>query len=245
MKLIQLTDFHLFSNTKETLQGYCTYECLKLVVDSIISNVNLTADAIFITGDISEDKTLESYQLALKQVERLNLPIYFLAGNHDDKECMKSVFSRSSLAIDTNEIHCKDWILIKVDTVQYGEDSGLLSADAKKDLEKRIAGYRNIKVALFMHHHPVAVGIPLVDGCMLLNSKDIFSLADSGNKLKSIICGHAHTQLTGMHNDCVIDVCPATCFQWKAGARTLETDDERGYKLLSFGEQYHSETFLL
>ena len=131
-----------------------------MVVDSIINNISLHADAIFITGDISEDRTRESYAHALKQVERLNLPIDFLAGNHDDSGCLQSVFRRSSFVVDTEEIIFGDWMLINVDTVQQGQDSGLFSCDEKKARGDKIAEFNGKKVALFMHHHPLLQAYP-------------------------------------------------------------------------------------
>jgi Icc protein len=245
MKFIQLTDFHLFSNQEKTMHGYCTYECLKIVIDAILQNVNLKADAVFITGDISEDRSIESYVLALSQVQRLNLPIYLLAGNHDNKECMASVFNKSKLVFATNEFSYEDWIFIKVDTVQQGKDSGFLSIEQKNAIADRISAVKSQKVGLFMHHHPIPVGIPLVDSSKLLNSESLLDLLVSRSEIKSVICGHAHTLFTRKYNKCTIDVCPATCFQWKSGAQTLLTDNKRGYKVLDFSYDYHSETFFV
>ncbi len=245
MKFIQLTYFHLFSDPEKTMHGYCTYECLRTVINAILRNVNLKADAIFITGDISEDRTVESYALALSQVERLNLPIYFLAGNHDKKDCMESIFSRSLLAVETNAFSCGDWVFIKVDTVQQGKDSGFLSSDEKRAIADKIATAKSKKIGLFMHHHPISVGIPLVDSCMLLNGESVLDLLESRSEIKSLVCGHAHTLFTTKHNKCIIDVCPATCFQWKSGTYTVQTDNRRGYKVLDFSNDYRSETFFV
>ncbi len=245
MKFVQLTDFHLFSDQKKTMHGYCTYECLKNVIDAIILNANIKADAVFITGDISEDRSIESYELALSQVERLNLPLYFLAGNHDNKECMESVFNKSIFVNETQEFSYEDWVFIKVDTVRRGKDSGFFSIEQKNAITDRITTKRSKKVGLFMHHHPIPVGIPLVDSSMVLNSDSVLDLLVHRREIKSVICGHAHTLFTKKYNECIIDVCPATCFQWQPGAETVQTDNKRGYKVLDFSYDYHSETFFI
>ncbi|XBS71223.1 hypothetical protein ABK905_09870 [Acerihabitans sp. KWT182] len=145
--------------------------------------------------------------------------------------------------IEDKDIYCKDWVLLNVDTVQSGKDSGLFTYDDKIAIEKKIHKLTGKKIGLFMHHHPIAVGIPLVDNCMLMNSRALFDLIDANDHIRSLVCGHAHTYFTEIYNDCVVDVCPATCFQWKPGARTVQTLNKRGYKVLEFSEKFHSETF--
>lgn len=110
MNVIQLTDFHLFDNLQEQLHGHCTYDCLNSVVNNLIKNQLANADALFITGDISQDGTLDVYKLALTQIERLQLPTYVIAGNHDKPTHLNAVFNSSTWIKAIDEFTHNDWL---------------------------------------------------------------------------------------------------------------------------------------
>lgn len=245
MKIIQLTDFHLFENEKEKIHGYCSYDCLKLVIDYIVTHNFMNADAVLITGDISEDRSSGSYYLALRQLSRMKLPIYEISGNHDNKFIMNSVFMKSSIINHVGNLNIKEWKVFHLETVQDGHDSGLCSMEQLLSIEKNIVKNNITKIALFMHHHPVPVGTPLVDSCMLMNNKDLLRLCEKNNSIKAIACGHAHTDYSEIYNHCIIDVCPATCFQWSKGTTNIKTENIRGFKILEFTENYKSRTFFI
>ena len=227
------------------IHDYCSYECLESVVDYIIQHNCMDADAVIVTGDISQDGSDSSYRFALMQLSRMNLPLYYISGNHDNKFIMDFVFSESSQVKCFYELDQKDWKFINVNTVQDGTDSGFISENRLLIIEQEIIQNKEMKIALFMHHHPVSVGIPLVDECMLINNREIMNLCDAHHQIKVIACGHAHTDYTKKYNNCIIDGCPATCFQWCDGAADIKTKNKRGFKVLNFNDKYRSETIFI
>ncbi|TKI02518.1 metallophosphoesterase [Martelella alba] len=240
MRIIQISDLHLFSNEQGSMHGYNTYHCLQAVINDIISNIEIKADAVFVTGDISEDKTVNSYLLALKELEKLKLPIHYIPGNHDDKKILNECFATSSLVVNKKLVKTKDWIILKMDTAVFGSDSGIFTPEDNLTLQHVISKNTRSKIALFMHHHPVAVGVPLVDNCMVSNNSLLLNKIENYQQIKGIYCGHAHVIYQTYINDCSIEICPATCFQWKSGADTIQTKDLRGYKVVEFSENYSS-----
>lgn len=245
MRILQLTDFHLLASQEGQLHGYYTYDCLKQVINYIIAYEGMKADAVIITGDVSQDGSASSYSLALRQLERLDLPLYFIPGNHDNPLIMASVLKNSPLVHPPETLYQGDWRFIPVSTVQPGKDSGFFSKKQQIKAEQDILNSHEMNVVLLMHHHPVPVGIPLVDECRLMNGSEVLSLCDRYPQIKAIVCGHAHTQDTKKYHDCVISVCPATCFQWSLGATDIRTEDNRGFSLLEFNGAFQSETVLL
>src|SRR5476649_1574002 len=242
MKIIHLTDCHLFSTTNMTLHGHPTYRHLENVVDYILKRDKFAGDAVLITGDISQDGFLASYQLALRQLERLELPIFYIAGNHDDPDHLAFIFNGSAAVNPIDRLCMDKWRFIAVNTVQAGKDGGWLSAPERNRLEQQLLDYKNVNIALVMHHHPVPVGIPLVDECRLLNGSEIIELCQSRSNIRSLICGHAHTQYSERQNRCLISVGPATCFQWRLGANAIETEKKSGFNLLEFAEDIKATT---
>lgn len=242
MKIIQITDMHLFCETGKTLFDYNTYNGLQAVVDYVHRHER-AVDAVLLTGDISQDETEASYVLALEQVKRLGVPVYWVQGNHDDRACMSSVFAREPRVYPADQLFVSGWKCIVVDTIVTGEDGGYLTNEERCRVESLLTQAREqqLSVVLIMHHHPVAVGTPLLDDCMLGNGNELLQVVDQYPEVRAMICGHAHNDYLLRHKHCHIDVAPATCFQWKKGTSTLSTEDKRGYRRIVLGSDYSND----
>src|SRR5690554_2741990 len=82
LKLVQITDTHLYGHPNETLLGLNTRESFQCVLDLVKAN-QPHPDAIIITGDISQDLSLESYQYLHEHLQPFNCPKFLFEGNHD------------------------------------------------------------------------------------------------------------------------------------------------------------------
>lgn len=242
MKIIQLTDLHLFNDKTKKLLNIITYHSVEKIIDHIYQ-YEKDYEAIIVTGDISQDETVASYQLAINLLKQLNKPIYYLQGNHDKKENLDLVFSKQK---PIEELYSPYWNFISVDTVDYGKDSGLISNDELNKLKNKISKNEKNNIALIMHHHCLKLGTPLIDDCMLLNSNKLLEIIDKEKRIKLVICGHAHNDYKLIHKNFILEVAPAVCFQWKKGTKTPITENHYGYKKYSFMEnQYLSEAILI
>src|SRR5215212_10589753 len=102
---IQITDHHLLESTDAHREGFVPGHALRMVMKHIAENVADRADFILSTGDLVEPPTEAAYACALKllgldssaalpgpqhaNVEGLHeYPMYFLPGNHDDRELL-------------------------------------------------------------------------------------------------------------------------------------------------------------
>ena len=99
---IQITDHHLLETEEQLRDGFSPGYALRRVMKHIGEQTADKADFIISTGDLVEPCTDETYQCAVKllgidtpaslpgpqhiNVESLkNYPMYFLPGNHDDR----------------------------------------------------------------------------------------------------------------------------------------------------------------
>src|SRR5918993_3038651 len=102
---IQITDHHLLESEEQLREGFSPGHALRMVMKHIAETVADKADFIISTGDLVEPPTALTYQCATKllgvrapaslpgpqkvNIEGLNnYPMYFLPGNHDDRELM-------------------------------------------------------------------------------------------------------------------------------------------------------------
>ena len=246
MRVIQITDTHLFSDKSAELQGFNTHDGLSKTIDHLLKQGVHRSDIVLLTGDISQDESSESYHLALVQLMRIKLPIYWIHGNHDQKTNLTLEFSKSAITHNLYKLSTTYWDFISINTVRYGTDSGHIEeAEILRVLQAIAVSKKDGKnIAMVMHHHPVKVGTPLVDNCMLQENHLLLEILNKNKEIKLVICGHAHGDYQVKHNEYMIEVCPATCFQWKKGTSSLEKEDKRGFKIFNmYSSDYSSFTF--
>lgn len=235
LKIIQMTDTHLFADKRQKLQGYCTYQNLSETIDYLLVSKEVP-HFVLLTGDISQDEFFESYQLTRMQLERLNLPIYWIHGNHDDEAKVRAIFDLSPCLKQLKHLMTPFWDFIAINTCRRGTDDGYLE---ENDLilfwqKVGIAKKNNKNIVVVMHHHPHPISTPLVDACMLQKASNFLMQIKKHQEIKLIICGHVHGDYQISYDGLMIEACPATSFQWKKGASTLLTENKRGFKCFKF-----------
>jgi 3',5'-cyclic AMP phosphodiesterase CpdA len=110
---VQITDHHLLESEDELRDGFCPGHALRQVMKHISEHVADKTDFILSTGDLVEPPTEKAYQCAIDllgiepeaslpgplkiNVEGLrSYPLYFLPGNHDDRELLTRCLFPSS-----------------------------------------------------------------------------------------------------------------------------------------------------
>jgi 3',5'-cyclic-AMP phosphodiesterase len=238
VKVIQITDTHLFATDELDIFGVKSNLKFKEVVDKILDEDSHDADMIFLTGDISQDETADSYQKVISILAKINLPIYWIPGNHDNIAQLESVFKNAKNCIQGRNLLLAHWNLIFLNTKMDGTAEGYLSQSELQFLENTLRKNDN-KTAIVMHHHPAPVGTPFIDSYILRNRDEFWDIV-TGSKVQLIICGHVHGDYKFKYNNIVIESSPATCLQWQKGTKNLEIDTKIGYKIYYFHHDHYS-----
>jgi len=234
MKIIQITDTHLFADDESEIFGVKSNFKFREVINKIIDEEHHDANMIFLTGDISQDETIKSYQIAVAHLSKLNLPVYWIPGNHDNIKKAEEIFQNANNFNRKINLSLPNWHFIFLNTKIDGSEAGYLSDPELTLLSNELAASpADKKIAIVMHHHPAPVGTPLVDHYILMNADEFWSVV-SGKKVELIICGHVHGDYRFIHNDVVIESAPATCLQWEKGTKKLTADKKIGYKIYHF-----------
>ena len=115
---IQISDCHI--DNDKFVMGVDSQKNLSAIVSNISKHY---FDALLISGDLTHNGTLESYQKLHKILNPIESKIYMLHGNHDDLSNLNQIFNESSLC--NLIIGC--WEVITIDSVQVGKVSGRLN----------------------------------------------------------------------------------------------------------------------
>lgn len=243
--IVQITDTHLFADREAELMGYCTHAMLAKTIDAI-RRIESRPDACFITGDISQDESERSYELVRTELDKLEMPVFWIPGNHDDRDQADAVFAQSANIHHLSTLVTASWDFIALDTCRRGADEGYLNdADfGRLSAAVQASAGEGKQIAVVMHHHPVPVQTPLLDNYVLQDNEPLLTLLDDTPQIKLVICGHVHGDYRLRYGNQVIEACPATCFQWKKGTSTAKTEDVRGFKVFRFSSSGYESTLI-
>ncbi|MDF5399340.1 3',5'-cyclic-AMP phosphodiesterase, partial [Vibrio parahaemolyticus] len=138
IKLLQITDTHLFAADEGSLLSVKTVDSFNAVVADVLRR-NVAFDYILATGDISQDHSAESYQRFANGIEPLEKDCFWLPGNHDYKPNMGSVLPSPQIKAAEHVLLGEHWQLILLDSQVVGVPHGRLSDQQLTLLEEKLA----------------------------------------------------------------------------------------------------------
>lgn len=246
MKILQLTDTHLKKYSDALLYEVDVRKKFDLVINHISSH-NFEFDYFLLTGDIADDGSPEAYEYVANSLACFNKKIFYINGNHDNKDNMIKTFSQFPNFEYLNCYSFENYVLVGIDSCVTGKDYGFIAENEmnniKRILEKLAS--ENKKCILVLHHHPVLVDTPLIDDCPLLNSKEFLELINNYKFVNLVVSGHVHNDYKiQLNENCYFESSISTFIQFNRGGIT-ETDmssDIFGFKIITLQENnYHSE----
>jgi len=245
MRILQMSDIYLAADKSENLFDVNVYQVFNSVIDYICKNQKqLNIDALVVTGNISRDGSSEAYQYFYSAMDRLALPYFALAGNQDNKIRMHEQALTAKNLHSLDKIAAGKWAFLEINSLVRNEDFGFIDNSELAELEDKIRKNRDKDIAIFLHHHPLPVGTPIVDICNLINGDALLKLCDD-YAVRYIGCGHAHTVSIAKRNNISIAVSPAICFQWQNGTHRAANIKSSGFNIISFSENLHIETYFI
>ncbi|OEE70884.1 3',5'-cyclic-AMP phosphodiesterase [Enterovibrio norvegicus FF-33] len=213
VRLLQITDTHLFADPYGCLLGVNTAASYKAVVAEIRSQ-NIEFDAIIATGDLSQDHTEQSYLRFVEGIADWSQPCYWLPGNHDYQPEMQKALTQSTLVRCDKVLVGEDWQLVMLDSQVKGVPHGRLSTEQLILLEQALAVNPSRHTLVLLHHHPLPAGSAWLDQHQLHNQNDFWALVEKYNNVKGVVCGHIHQDLDTQFKGCRVMAAPSTCIQF-------------------------------
>jgi 3',5'-cyclic AMP phosphodiesterase CpdA len=198
VKFIHFTDPHLSVGSPE-LYGLEPASRLKACVAHMAAHHGDAAFAV-LTGDLTHDGSVASYQEVRALLAPLPLPVHPLIGNHDDRASFRQAFRE----VPADQAGFVQYIVrhggrrfIVLDSVEAGSHGGVLDAERLAWLKQALAEDPATPCYLFLHHPPMAVGMPSSDTMAIEDPGFEAILAEAGN-VRHIFFGHLHRPVSGV-----------------------------------------------
>ena len=120
LKIIHITDLHLLGDESGKIYGINPFISFKKIAEAIAKIKD--ADCVIITGDITNNGEYNAYLQTNNLLAKVNLPIYWLQGNHDFSEVMLQVTPKIKIRSDKSFL-IKDTKVILLQSVMKDEDN--------------------------------------------------------------------------------------------------------------------------
>jgi 3',5'-cyclic-AMP phosphodiesterase len=224
LRLIQITDTHLYRDPRAVLLGLNTQQSFEKIVDLIASSRG-SPDVVIGTGDIAQDASAESYKRFATIVARLDAPFYWIPGNHDSRKVMLSL-EEYAQAFATQLI-VGNWQILMLDTSSPGNVHGVLSDQELQRLQQQLsclpAGVEHTMVCL--HHNPVPGTASWMSDIGLKNADALLAiLTQQSASVRAVVYGHIHQTLDFYHQGLRFFCTPSTCIQFKPHVEEFTLD---------------------
>ncbi|KEY91054.1 3',5'-cyclic adenosine monophosphate phosphodiesterase [Candidatus Photodesmus blepharus] len=223
IKLLQITDTHLFARANGNLLSIKTLDSFRAVLDAIVEN-DIQFDIILATGDISQDHSAKSYQRFVDGVSVLKQPCLWLPGNHDDKLSMWSGVPSKRIFNLEHVLLSEHWQIIMLDSQVIGVPYGYLRRRQIELLDRKLSQYHNYHTLVLLHHHPLLVGSIWLDRHSLKDSKKFWKVIDKYDTVRVVLCGHVHQNMDQYFNNVRVLSTPSTCVQFKPNSNNFALD---------------------
>lgn len=238
VRLLQLTDLHVFAEPGVRLKGIPTRETLHDVVEFIRSN-EAPFDHVIVTGDHTHDERPESYQAVADVLSCWRDRLHVVPGNHDDRAVLREVFGDmvpgSGTELINFRIVANGWLLVGLDTHVPGQVPGLID-QAQVDWLRQCADQSDAaSIAVFLHHPPVDVGSVWMDAIGLEGRELLQASLRDLPQIRLLCCGHVHHEFMATCGNAMICTTPSTGVQFDpSGSSATFAADAPGYRVVEF-----------
>lgn len=223
VRILQITDTHLFAQKHETLLGVNTWESYQAVLAAIRASQR-ECDLIVATGDLAQDHSAEAYQHFAEGIADFTPPCVWLPGNHDFQPAMYSALQNAGISPAKRVLVGDSWQILLLDSQVFGVPHGELSDFQLEWLENKLAEAGDRYTLLLLHHHPLPAGCSWLDQHSLRNAGALDGVLSRHPKVQNILCGHIHQEMDVDWNGRRMMATPSTCVQFKPHCANFTLD---------------------
>lgn len=223
VRLLQVTDPHLFGDESRTIYGVQTAVSFRRVLQEAFARGTPRPQAILVTGDIADDLTPEAYAHFRRALEPYRLPVYCLPGNHDEPALMPERVGRDGFQYGGTAAFGA-WGAVLLDTHVHDRPEGRVLPAELDRLDRELRRLHDKPVIVCLHHPPLPVGSAWLDAVGLMNAEQVWAVIDRHPCVRAVLAGHVHQEFDSRRNDVRVLATPSTCAQFTPGTELCVMD---------------------
>lgn len=226
LRVLHISDTHLFGDDSRHYGVVDTADHLRRTLAHVAGR---DFDIVVCSGDVSEDGSEGSYELARELLEpwaaERGARVVFAMGNHDRRESFRTVLGDGQRGVAATELcdgpdparpiasvaTVDGWRTIVLDTAVPGAGFGALDAGQLDALAAVLATPAEHGTILIMHHPPVPAQTDLL-GALDLGEADTAALWErlAGSDVRVVLSGHYHLPIVEYVQGIPVVVAPGS-----------------------------------
>ena len=212
MFVAHLSDTHLTSGALGTEPAVRLQRALGRVF-----GLQIRPDCVVITGDLTDNGIEAEYATLREVLDRFPIPIHLTTGNHDRSKEFESAFAGTGYLGGGSSaryaIEYPEATIIALESKVPDSPAGLLGKTQLAWLDATLARRPDVPAFVCVHHPPMPVGIPYLDGMRLQDGDDLAAVIRRHSHVVRVLSGHVHRPITAGFAGTVLTVAPSTYLQ--------------------------------
>jgi len=230
--ILHLSDFHLTENGAP-VWNTDTMAHFQRAIEQIREMEHV--DAIIITGDMSDDGSLWTYEYIDRAFQSLGIPTYCCLGNHDDSSVFLREF-RPNFIQHLGTASVDDWRIIFIDSTIPGMSRGRISDKRLEVLEQELS--EDSRQCIIAFHHPPMEPGGWLNKKLLENRSDFMELISRYDQVKLVLFGHIHCSMQHMMGGALLSSAPSVGFAYSMNLpKYVIADGEEGFNQIELSDQ--------
>lgn len=178
--VLQLSDIHFTRTASDDVHGVDPTRRLLAVLDRW-RRTGWAADLVLLTGDNSEDGTVEAYRRLREALVPLGAPIVAIAGNHDDRGNQEKVFAPAG------PVEVGRWRVLGLTSAVPHQVHGTIDAAA---VARELDGLDDRPTIVAIHHPPVSRSTH--EWFRLDGGDELLTVLGARPHVRALVSGHLH-----------------------------------------------------
>lgn len=217
MIIAQISDTHIKRKAQLLHHMVNTGKYLKRAIKRL-KELDPRPDLVLATGDLTESGKPKEYKRLRSILGDLDLPLYVLPGNHDNRENFRDAFWDHAYLPKRSETLCYvieslPVRIVALDSVKPGYAGGLLDEQRLQWLVSRLREAPDTPTMIALHHPPFATGIRAMDASPFLGVEAFGEIVARNPQIERIVCGHIHRAMQVRWHGTVAVTAPSTSHQ--------------------------------
>jgi Icc protein len=202
-RILQISDCHLAARAGQAFRG--------LDPDANLSRLGAAVarwspDLLVLTGDLSEDASIASYERLRDWILQFGSPAAWLPGNHDDRDAMARIFDAAGF-LGGPVVEAGGWQLALLDSTWPDDPAGELDDRRLTPLDRLDD---SAPAGVFVHHQPMPVGAHWIDKVGMRAPERLWDRIGDQSPVRFVAFGHVHQRFRADSGGVKVLACPST-----------------------------------
>jgi Icc protein len=187
-------------------------------------------DCVVITGDLADTGHPEEYAMLDSILRRCPVPVHLATGNHDDPGALIARFGDTPFLADgvstSYFVEYPEATIIVADSWLDGSPAGYLGPDQLAWIDRALGARPGVPAFVCLHHPPLAVGMPFLDGMMLTDAVELGEVVRRHPQVVRLLAGHVHRDVSALFAGTLMTAAPST---FRQSALRIHDAEPPGY----------------